>query len=74
MAKVAVSSASIGPAEVVPSVMVSEDVLVIVGAVLSNLKSEVSTLWFAVTLLAVVTLVDDIVSEAEIAKLISPSL
>ena len=44
MAKVAVSSASIGPAEVVPSVMVSEDVLVIVGAVLSNLKTEVSTL------------------------------
>ena len=44
MAKVAVSSASTGPAEVVPSVMVSEDVLVIVGAVLSNLKTEVSTL------------------------------
>ena len=74
MAKVAVSSASTGPAEVVPSIMVSEAVLVIVGALLSNLKTEVSILWLVVTLLAVVTLVDVIVSEAEIAKLISPSL
>ena len=44
MAKVAVSLASTGPAEVVPYVIVSEDVLVIVGAVLSNLNSEVRTL------------------------------
>jgi len=59
---------------VVPSVMVSDDVPVNDGAVPSRLKLPTSTLWLVVTLLGVVTLVEDTTSEALMLKLSPPSV
>ena len=54
--------------------MVSDDVPVNKGAVPSKPKLPLNTLWLAVTLFGVVTLVEDTTSEASIAKLIPPSV
>ena len=54
--------------------MVSDDVPVNEGAVPSKTKLPLNTLWLAVTLLAVVTLVEDTTSEALMLKLIPPSV
>ena len=59
---------------VVPSVMVSDDVPVNDGAVPSKPKLPTSTLWLAVTLFGVVTLVEDTTSEALMLKLRPPSV
>ena len=54
--------------------MVSDDVPVNEGAVPSKPKLPLNTLWLAVTLLGVVTLVEDTTSEALMLKLIPPSV
>ena len=54
--------------------MVSDDVPVNDGAVPSRLKLPTSTLWLVVTLLGVVTLVEDTTSEALMLKLSPPSV